>query len=54
MDQTSAVSLVIILLSLAVFYDQITKRIPTRKPRSGYGLIPAVEYDSPPTADGVE
>jgi hypothetical protein len=59
MDQTAAVYLCIFLLSLAVLYDQITKRIPTRlhanqAPKSRFGLIPTAEYNLPPCAHGVE
>ena len=59
MAQTRATYLSIFLLLLAVLYDQITKRIPTRlradqAPKSGFGLILTAEYNLPPCAHGVE
>jgi len=46
MDQAVAVYFCIFLLLIALLYDRITKRIPTRLladqgPKSGFGLIPA-------------
>jgi hypothetical protein len=59
MEPTAIFYLCIFLLSLAVVYDQVTKKIPTRlradqAPKSGYGLVPAVTYESPARAQGVE
>jgi hypothetical protein len=59
MDQNVALYTCVFLLSLAVLYDQITKRIPTRlradqAPRSGFGLIPVAEYSFPARANGIE
>jgi len=51
--------LCILLVSAAILYDQLTKRIPTRlradqAPRSGYGLIAAAAHDAPVRARGIE
>lgn len=59
MDQTTAVYVSLLLLSLLVVYDQITKRIPTRlrvdqRPKSGFGLVSATGNDIPVRADGIE
>jgi hypothetical protein len=59
MDQTAAVYFSILLLSLLVLYDQVTKRIPTRlredqRPKSGFGLVSATGNDLPARADGIE
>lgn len=48
-----------ILLPLAVFYDQLTKRIPSRlhkheAPRSEFGVVRADPFGSNTTAQGVE
>jgi hypothetical protein len=59
MDQAVATSLCILLVSVAILYDQLTKRIPTRlradqAPASGYGLIAAATHDAPVRAAGIE
>lgn len=46
-------------LFLAILYDQLTKRIPTRlradqAPRSGYGLVEATAHNAPVRASGIE
>ena len=48
-----------ILLSLAVFYDHLTKRIPSRlhkhqAPRSEFGIVRADSFGPDTTAQGVE
>ena len=48
-----------ILFPLAVFYDQLTKRIPSRlhkhqAPRSEFGVVRADRFGSNATAQGVE
>jgi hypothetical protein len=59
MDQAVAAYLCILLVSVAILYDQLTKRIPTRLradqvPKSGYGLITAPIHDAPVRAVGIE
>ena len=59
MDQIVVFYLCIFLLSAALLYDQVMKRIPTRlranqAPKSGFGLIAAAEYGLPARAQGVE
>ena len=59
MEQTAAVYICIFLLSLAILYDQVTKRIPTRlradqAPKSGFGLFSAAENELPARAHGIE
>ena len=59
MDQTLVLYSLVLLLSLTLLYDQITKRIPTRlrasqAPKSGFGLIPAAGNHAPVRAKGVE
>ncbi|RDW56494.1 hypothetical protein BP5796_13135 [Coleophoma crateriformis] len=44
---------------LAILYDQLTKRIPTRlradqAPKSGYGLIAAAAHETPVRASGID
>ena len=48
-----------IFLPLAVFYDQLTKRIPSRlhkheAPRSEFGVVRADSFGSNTTTQGVE
>jgi hypothetical protein len=59
MEQAAAAYLCILLVSVAILYDQLTKRIPTRlradqAPTSGYGLIAAAAHDAPVRATGIE
>ncbi|KJZ69751.1 hypothetical protein HIM_10862 [Hirsutella minnesotensis 3608] len=59
MDHTTAVYLLVSLLSIAFLYDQVTKRIPTRlvadqAPKSRFGLVPIGAYNLPARAGGVD
>lgn len=59
MEQAVAAYLCILLVPVAILYNQLTKRIPTRLradqvPKSGYGLIAAATHDAPVRAVGIE
>lgn len=59
MEQAVAAYLCILLVSVAILYDQLTKRIPTRlranqAATSGYGLIETAADDAPVRAHGIE
>jgi hypothetical protein len=59
MEQAVTTYFCILLVSVAILYDQLTKRIPTRlradqAPTSGYGLIAAAAHDAPVRAPGIE
>ncbi|KJZ70348.1 hypothetical protein HIM_10277 [Hirsutella minnesotensis 3608] len=59
MDHTTAVYLLVSLLSIAFLYDQVTKRIPTRlvagqAPKSRFGLVPIGAHNLPTRAGGVD
>jgi hypothetical protein len=52
-------TIILFCISLAILYDQLTKRIPTRlradqAPTSMYGLIAAAAHDAPVRASGIE
>ncbi|KZL80862.1 alpha beta-hydrolase [Colletotrichum incanum] len=59
MDHSAALYMFIVLLSIAFFYDQLTKRIPTRldynqAPKSTFGIVQVGAGDFPTRANGVD
>jgi hypothetical protein len=55
----TAAYFLILSISIAILYDQVTQRIPTRlladqAPKSKFGVVPVEGFGSQLRADGVE